>query len=103
MALALRADGPGARARIMKWTVYVLKSAKDNKRYIGSTNNLERRINEHNTGKVKSTKSRVPLNVVYREDFLSEKEARLREKFFKTHKGFNALMKIIGSGSSSAG
>ena len=103
MALALRAYGPGARALLMKWTVYVLESEKDNKRYIGSTNNLERRVKEHNTGKVRSNKNRKPLNVIYKENYFLESEARLREKFFKTHKGFNVLRKIIGSGSSSVG
>ena len=103
LALALRADGPGARAHYMKWTVYVLKSKKDNRRYIGSTNNLEKRIREHNAGKVKSTKNRKPLVLIYKEDFLTEGEARLRERFFKTHKGFNVLKKIIISGTGANG
>ena len=45
----------------------------------------------------------MPSRLIYKEEFLTEKEARLREKFFKTHKGFNVLMKLIDSGSSSVG
>jgi len=41
--------------------VYLLKSLKDNKKYIGSTNNLKRRIEEHNLGKVLSTRYRKPF------------------------------------------
>lgn len=41
--------------------VYFLKSLKDNKLYIGRTNNIERRLSEHNSGFVSSTKSRQPL------------------------------------------
>jgi len=78
----------------MFW-VYVLKSNKDEKRYIGSTNDLSRRINQHNSGKVLSTKNQRPLVLIYKEEFLIEKEARLREKFFKTHKEFNELKKLI--------
>ena len=87
----------------MKWNVYILKSKKDNKQYIGSTNNMIRRLKEHNSGKVRSTKSRKPLVLIYREEFVIEKEARSREKFFKTHKGYNYLKKVLRTGSSSVG
>ncbi len=50
--------------------VYVLKSIKDGKRYIGFTDNLERRISEHNYGKVKSTKNRRPLELIYFEEYI---------------------------------
>lgn len=87
----------------MEWIVYILISERDNKRYIGSTNDLNRRLHEHNSGKVRSTKNRIPLRLIYKEEFLTEREARLREKFFKTHKGFNVLKKLVDSGSSSVG
>jgi putative endonuclease len=45
--------------------VYILISKKDNKRYIGMTSDLNRRLFEHNTGLVKSTKNRTPLELVY--------------------------------------
>ena len=68
-----------------KYYVYVLKSKKDNKCYIGSTNNLKKRLKEHNDGKVFSTKNRRPLVLKYYEAFLSEKDARLREQRLKNY------------------
>ncbi len=63
--------------------VYVCLSLKDGKLYTGSTNNLERRLSEHAAGKVFSTKSRLPLELVYYEVYKNEKDARLREKYLK--------------------
>ena len=45
------------------WYVYILKSAIDNKLYVGSTNDIARRLTEHNSGKVDSTKNRIPLRL----------------------------------------
>lgn len=63
--------------------VYVLKSGKDKNLYIGSTNDLKRRFKEHNSGKVFSTKSRMPFNLVYYESYALEDEARKREHLLK--------------------
>ena len=59
--------------------LYILKSLKDCKLYIGYTNSIINRIKTHNDGKVTSTKSRRPLVVVYCEIYRTEKEARERE------------------------
>ena len=66
------------------WYVYVLKSKKDGKNYVGSTNDLKRRLKEHNNGEVESTKYRQPLELIYYEAGLDESKARKREKYFKT-------------------
>ena len=63
---------------------YVLKSKKDSELYIGSTNDLRRRLSEHNTGKVTSTKSRVPFELVYYEAYRAENDARMRESRLKS-------------------
>lgn len=63
--------------------VYITKSEKDNKLYIGSTNNLKRRMEEHNRGLVYSTKSRGPFHVIYYEAYKEEKDARKRESNLK--------------------
>jgi len=76
------------------WYCYILKSLKDNKRYIGSTNDPSRRLVEHNSGKVHSTKNRKPFVLIYREEFETETEARKREHYFKTHKGYNELKRL---------
>jgi putative endonuclease len=78
--------------------LYILKSTKDNKGYIGTTNNLEKRLREHNSGKVKSTRYRVPLIVVYCEKFNTLSEARKREWFFKcTPQGGKLRRKILAT------
>ncbi len=75
--------------------VYILRSLSNNKLYTGHTNNLENRINAHNTGKSKYTKGRGPWKLMYFEEFESRGEAMKREKFLKTGKGRELLSKII--------
>jgi len=66
------------------WYVYVIQSIKDKKYYTGSTNDLKRRLKAHNSGIVESTKSRMPLKLLYYEAGLNEEKARAREKYLKT-------------------
>ncbi|MCX6808039.1 MAG: GIY-YIG nuclease family protein [Candidatus Berkelbacteria bacterium] len=68
----------------MEGFTYVLKRLMDQRLYIGSTNNLDRRITEHNAGKNQSTKNRRPFILVYSERFDNLAEARRREKQFKS-------------------
>ena len=67
--------------------VYVIKSEKDKRIYTGYTSDLKRRISEHNSGKVESTKNRKPLVLIYYEGCLSQKDALKREKYLKTAYG----------------
>ena len=76
------------------FTVYILRSLKDNKRYIGFTENLERRIQEHNNGFVKSTKNRRPLKLIHFENFEDKQEAQNKERFYKTGLGRESLKKL---------
>ena len=72
--------------------VYILKSRKDNKLYIGSTADLRKRLKLHNEGRVPSTKSRMPFEVVYYEAYKSKKDARKRELNLKLRsKAFTQL------------
>ncbi len=71
--------------------VYVLKSEKDSKWYIGCTADLTKRIEEHNTGKVLSTKSRRPLALLYAEEFFDKYEAFRTERFYKSAQGKRVL------------
>ncbi|OGD56844.1 hypothetical protein A2V71_01040 [Candidatus Berkelbacteria bacterium RBG_13_40_8] len=48
-----------------KYFLYVLKSQKDNKHYVGITKDIDFRVNQHNWGKVKSTKARRPLVLIH--------------------------------------
>ncbi len=67
--------------------VYILKSLKDNKLYTGYTNDLKRRMDEHNYGKVESTKNRRPLKLICYEAYLDKETASKREEFLKTSDG----------------
>ena len=66
---------------------YVLQSLKDLNFYVGYTNNLIKRIDDHNMGKVLSTKNRLPLKLIYWEGFLNQQDATRREKYLKTSWG----------------
>ncbi len=68
----------------MNYYVYVLKSQKDKKLYYGFTTDLERRLKEHNKGKVQATKYRIPFTLEYFEEVEDIVLARKREKYFKS-------------------
>ena len=63
--------------------VYIIRSKIDKELYIGSTNNLKRRLLEHNKGLSRSTKYRSPFELVYCEAYKSEEDARHREHNLK--------------------
>jgi putative endonuclease len=67
--------------------VYVLRSLKDDQLYVGYTSDLKNRISEHNSGKVFSTRSRRPFELVYYEASRNEQDALKREKYLKTTYG----------------
>jgi len=63
---------------------YVLQSEKDQKLYIGWTDNLKNRFEKHQTGKVHSTKDRRPFKLIYFEACSDQGKAIAREKYFKS-------------------
>ena len=63
--------------------VYILKSLKDNQFYTGYTNNLKRRLEEHNSGQSQSTKHRAKFKLIYYEAYVSDKDAKRREHNLK--------------------
>lgn len=67
--------------------VYVLQSLKDGNLYVGFTTDLENRLKQHNAGRVYSTKSRIPLELIYYEACINQKDALHREKYLKTAYG----------------
>ena len=72
--------------------VYMIKSEKDGNLYTGSTNDLRRRLSEHNKSLCESTKNRIPFKLIYYESYDSEKDARFREKNLKLRA--NALSQL---------
>lgn len=75
--------------------VYVLYSFKDKKFYIGYTEDLEKRVSKHLLGEVDSTKSRLPLQLVYHEAYVDKEDAKGREKFLKGGSGHKYLNKQL--------
>lgn len=80
----------------MYWA-YIIRSLKDNKHYIGYTNNLERRLQDHNRGKTQAVKYRGPFILVYREEYATKIEAVRREKQIKNYKGGEAFRRLLKS------
>lgn len=80
----------------MYYYVYLLQSAKDKKFYVGYTNNVKRRIEEHNSGNVESTKNRIPFKLIYWEGCLSQKDALKQEKYLKTAWGKRYIKNRLG-------
>jgi putative endonuclease len=79
--------------------VYALISKKDNRIYVGFTTNLKRRINEHNSGYVFSTKGYKPWILFYKEEVETRVQARSREKYLKSGIGKEHLKSLIKMGS----
>jgi putative endonuclease len=67
--------------------VYALRSRKDGRFYVGCTADLRKRIAEHNDGKARSTRHRVPFDLLYYEASGNQTDALHREKYLKTTYG----------------
>ncbi len=65
------------------YQVYLLKSKKNGKFYLGYTNDIKRRLKEHNSGLVEYTRKYMPWVLIYYESFLSLEDAKNREKNLK--------------------
>ncbi|MBI2449916.1 MAG: GIY-YIG nuclease family protein [Candidatus Nealsonbacteria bacterium] len=75
--------------------VYVLYSKAKDFIYIGYSENLVQRIQEHNSGKSKSTKHFIPLEVIHYEAYKNIKDAKRREEYLKTNRGKTTLMTML--------
>ncbi|MEK7582000.1 MAG: GIY-YIG nuclease family protein [Patescibacteria group bacterium] len=73
--------------------VYILKSEKVAKTYVGSTSDLDRRVHEHNSGLSTFTKRHMPWKLVYFEEYKNIILARKREYYFKSAAGRRFLKK----------
>jgi putative endonuclease len=81
--------------------VYALDSQSRNYIYVGLTDNIERRLSEHNLGKNKTTKPYRPFKLIYTEVFETRVEARDREKKLKSGYGKEFLRKLRDEGNNS--
>ena len=75
--------------------VYILQSNQNGRYYIGSTNNIKRRLREHNPGKTESLKHLLPLRLVFMQEFIKLEEARKIEKRLKRLKSRVIIERII--------
>jgi putative endonuclease len=75
----------------MSYFTYILISEKNGRRYFGSCGDLKKRLKNHNSGKVRSTKAYKPYRILYFEIFTNKPEAQARERFFKTIDGYQFL------------
>ena len=76
--------------------VYILQSRRDNGYYIGYTADLKQRLKEHNSGKTRSLRHRLPLDLIYAEEFDSKRDAKVREGQIKSWRGGEAFKRLIG-------
>ncbi len=84
----------GRLADAKMYYVYVLKS-EESRLYVGRTADLKRRLTEHKSGKVWTTKRMGKLTLIFYEAFRDEGDSYRRERYFKTSKGKNSLRQII--------
>ena len=83
--------------RFYMYIVYVLKSLKNKKRYVGfSSKNISKRLDWHRWGLTSWTKQNGPFRLIYLENYDSIDFAQKRERFLKTGKGRRVLQNILG-------
>ena len=75
--------------------MYILHNKAKNFIYIGYSENIKQRIEEHNAGYSKSTKSYLPLELIHYEAYKNMKDAKRREMYLKTNKGRTTLMTML--------
>ena len=79
----------------MNYFTYALYSKTFHKIYVGQTMNLEKRLEEHNSGLSNYTKRYIPWEIIYTENHQTRSDAVLREKQLKSQKGREFIWKII--------
>lgn len=75
--------------------VYILHNSQKNFIYIGYTEDLIERVKYHNSGRVKSTKSYLPLQLIHYEAYNVKSDAKRKEKYLKTNRGRTTLMIML--------
>jgi putative endonuclease len=80
------------------FTLYILYSKKLDRYYVGYTNDLERRLEEHNRIKGKYTDRGIPWVMVYKEVYQNKKDAMYRERFIKNMKSRKYIIDLVNLG-----
>jgi putative endonuclease len=71
--------------------VYVIKSEVTGTCLIGSTPNLKKTLEDHNSGKILSTMSKRPWKLIYKEEYENLSDAATREKYYQSEQGTEEL------------
>jgi len=79
---------------IMFYYVYILEN-KENDTYIGYTNDLRKRLQEHNRKKNRSTKQGIPWRLIHYEAYRHRKDVMRREKYLKANQGNRLLKRML--------
>lgn len=79
----------------MAYTVYAIRSKVDERIYVGFTQDVQKRLLEHNRGETKSTKGYRPWVLVYTEEADTREEARNLEKYYKSGSGKEKLKRFL--------
>ena len=87
-------QGSAVEIQFMDYFVYAIKSEKDGRIYVGMSNNVQRRITEHNNGFTKSTKAWRPWKLILEKKINSRLEARVEEKRLKSGYGKEFLKSL---------
>jgi len=82
----------------MVYTVYILYSVSRDRYYIGQTEDLERRLEEHNSGYSKSTRSGILWELVFKREFRERSEAIRYEHTLKQMKSRRYIEELISTG-----
>ena len=80
---------------IMFYYVYILQSTKNNNLYVGYTEDLKKRLQEHNRGFNFSTKPYRPWQVIHYEAYRNKQDAERRERYLKTNQGARLLKRML--------
>ena len=75
--------------------IYILSSIKNGRYYVGSCEDVDKRLKRHNTGLVRSTKFYLPWEVIYTEEYKTLPEARSREYQIKGWKKRSEIEKLL--------
>ena len=81
----------------MSFFIYILQSEKDGSYYIGYSEDLEKRIKDHNCERARYTRHKIPWKLVYQEKFDTKTEAIKRERFLKKQQNRDFYQRLIST------
>jgi len=74
--------------------VYVLRSGKTGRFYVGSCQDVDGRVRRHNAGHSKATRHGIPWILLHSENFPTRAEATRKERYYKTGRGRDELNRL---------